>query len=41
MDEYSLKLIVGYAIKDVTEKVYTHRKIEGLKKEIKKYEIVY
>lgn len=36
MDEYILKLIVGHAIKDITEKVYTHRTIEQLKNEIEK-----
>lgn len=39
MDEYILKLIVGHAIKDITEKVYTHRTIEQLKKEIEKISI--
>ena len=36
MDEYVLKLIVGHAINDITEKVYTHRTIEQLKAEIVK-----
>ena len=36
MNEYILKLIVGHAIKDVTEKVYTHRTMEQLKGEIEK-----
>lgn len=36
MDEYMLKLIVGHAIKDITEKVYTHRTIEQLKAEMEK-----
>lgn len=36
MDEYILKLIVGHAISDITEKIYTHRKIEELKAEIEK-----
>ena len=31
-----LKLIVGHAIEDITEKVYTHRTIEQLKSEIEK-----
>lgn len=31
-----LKLIVGHSIQDITEKVYTHRKIEDLFNEIKK-----
>ena len=36
VDEYILKLIVGHAINDITEKVYTHRTIEQLKAEIVK-----
>jgi integrase len=36
MDEYILKLIVGHAIKDITEKIYTHRTIEDMQREIKK-----
>ena len=36
VDEYILKLIVGHSINDVTEKVYTHRTIEDLKKAIRK-----
>jgi len=36
IDEYILKLIVGHAIEDITEKVYTHRTIEQLKSEIEK-----
>lgn len=36
MDEYIIKLIVGHSIQDITEKVYTHRTIEQLKKEIEK-----
>lgn len=36
MDEYIIKLIVGHAIKDITEKVYTHRTMEQLNKEIEK-----
>lgn len=34
MDEYILKLIVGHAIDDITEKVYTHRTIEQIKNEM-------
>ncbi len=30
MNDYLLKLIVGHAIEDVTEKTYTHRKIQQL-----------
>ena len=36
MDEYVLKVIVGHAIEDITEKVYTHRTVEQLKAEIRK-----
>lgn len=36
IDEYIIKLIVGHAIADITEKVYTHRKIEQLQAEILK-----
>lgn len=36
MDEYILKIIVGHAINDITEKVYTHRTTDELIEEIKK-----
>ena len=36
MNEYILKLIVGHAVEDITEKVYTHRTIEDLHQEIQK-----
>lgn len=36
MDEYCLKLIIGHAISDLTERVYTHRQIEQLKLEMNK-----
>ena len=36
VDEYCLKLIVGHQIGDVTEKVYTHRTLDNLKREIEK-----
>lgn len=36
VDEYCLKLIVGHSIGDITERIYTHRKIEELKAEIEK-----
>lgn len=36
MEEYTLKLIVGHTINDITEKVYTHRTIEQLKAEMEK-----
>lgn len=36
MNEYILKLIVGHSIADITEKIYTHRKISELKAEIEK-----
>lgn len=38
MDDYILKMIVGHAINDVTEKTYTHRVIEELHREIQKIE---
>lgn len=38
MDEYSLKLIVGHQIGDVTERVYTHRTFDSLRQEIEKIE---
>ena len=36
INEYVIKLIVGHAIEDVTEKVYTHRTMEQLHTEIEK-----
>lgn len=36
MDEYSIKLLVGHSIADVTEKVYTKRDTEWLREEIEK-----
>lgn len=36
VDEYILKLIVGHAIRDITEKTYTHRTMEQLQNEIVK-----
>ncbi len=36
VDEYAIKRIVGHAIKDITEKVYTERDIEWLHQEIEK-----
>lgn len=36
MNEWILKLIVGHAIDDLTEKVYTHRRIEELRAEMDK-----
>lgn len=36
IDEYCLKLIVGHAITDLTERVYTHRQIDKLISEINK-----
>lgn len=35
-DEYAIKRIVGHAIKDLTEKVYTERDLEWLRDEIEK-----
>lgn len=39
INEYILKLIVGHAITDITEKVYTHRTIEELKEEMNKIQM--
>lgn len=36
VDEYAIKRMVGHAISDITERVYTHRDIEWLKTEMKK-----
>lgn len=36
MNEHILKLIVGHTISDITEKIYTHRKIAELQEEIEK-----
>ena len=36
MDEYALKYIVGHAIDDITEKVYTKRETDWLIREIAK-----
>jgi len=36
MNDYILKLIVGHAIEDVTEKVYTHRTAEQITREMEK-----
>lgn len=36
VNEYILKLIVGHAIADITEKTYTHRTIEELRREMEK-----
>ena len=36
VNEYILKLIIGHEIRDVTERVYTHRNIEELKEEMAK-----
>ena len=36
VDEYAIKYIVGHAINDITEKVYTDRDIDWLKEEIEK-----
>ena len=35
-DEYAIKILVGHEITDVTEKVYTDRSIEWLRKDIEK-----
>lgn len=36
MDEYAIKRIVGHAITDLTERVYTYRNIEWLRSELEK-----
>jgi integrase len=36
VDEYAIKYIIGHAISDITEKVYTKREIDWLKEEIEK-----
>ena len=36
MDEYAIKRIVGHAINDITETIYTTRSIEWLTKEMQK-----
>lgn len=36
MDEYIIKLIVGHAINDITEKTYTHRTLDEMHREIQK-----
>lgn len=36
MDEYAIKYIVGHAVNDLTEEVYTDRSIEWLSTEIEK-----
>ena len=36
MNEYVLKLIVGHSVKDITERIYTHRSIAQLHAEIEK-----
>lgn len=38
VDDYMLKRIIGHEIRDITEKVYTHRTIEELKEEMTKIE---
>lgn len=39
MDEYILKLIVGHEISDITEKIYTHRDVASLYREMEKFDI--
>lgn len=36
VDEYAIKYMVGHAIQDITERVYTKREIDWLKEEIEK-----
>ena len=39
MNEYILKMIAGHVITDITESVYTHRKLEQIKAEMNKIQI--
>ena len=39
VDEYAIKYIVGHAITDITEKVYTRRTLDWLKKELEKIKV--
>lgn len=39
MDEYAIKRIVGHAIEDITENIYTDRDIEWLRSEIEKIDV--
>ena len=36
MDEYALKEIVGYSVKDITESTYTVRDLEWLRDDLQK-----
>lgn len=36
VDEYVIKLLMGHAINDITEKIYTHRELENLRNELLK-----
>ena len=36
INEYALKKIVGHEVRDITEKIYTHRTIDTLLDEINK-----
>ena len=38
VDEYAIKYMIGHAIQDLTERVYTKREVEWLKEEIEKIE---
>ena len=40
LDEYAIKRIVGHAISDITESVYTERDIEWLHEEISKIPVL-
>lgn len=39
MNDYIIKLIVGHTTQDLTERVYTHRSIETLRREIEKLSV--
>lgn len=41
MDEYAIKRIVGHAINDITEKIYTDRSTDWLKEQIKLIKVVH
>ena len=41
VDEYVLKLLIGHAVRDLTERVYTHRQIEQLREELEKLPILF
>lgn len=36
VDEYAIKYMVGHAISDITEKVYTKRELDWMREELEK-----